>query len=277
MTYTFQNMLYENKFSQIWLAIGKNKQKYAIKIINLEKYDPDRILEEINFLKSINHPNIIKYYENFKKDQNIYIVMELAKCSLLDILKIKYSGFEEKYVSVILRQVLEAVQELHNNKIIHRDIKAANILVSTKNTIKLTDFGVSAKLSKYEPTRTTFVGTICWMAPEILIQNNVGYDERADIWSIGITALELIFGVPPGHTQTPMKRALNILNDDPPDPNAESKIWNKKISRKFKKFVNACLKKDPSKRPSIEKLLKHSFIKKYKKENNDIIRELLES
>ncbi|KAK4395474.1 Serine/threonine-protein kinase fray2 [Sesamum angolense] len=199
----------------------------------------------------------------------------MAGGSCLHILKAAYpDGLEEVVIATVLREVLKGLDYLHQHGHIHRDVKAGNILIDTRGAIKLGDFGVSAYLfdsGDRQRMRNTFVGTPCWMAPEVMEQM-YGYDFKADIWSFGITALELAHGHAPFSKYPPMKVLLMTLQNAPPGLDYER---DKKFSKSFKQMIASCLVKDPLKRPSARKLLKHSFFKQARS-NDYIARTLLE-
>ncbi|KAF6155439.1 hypothetical protein GIB67_019965 [Kingdonia uniflora] len=185
----------------------------------------------------------------------------MAGGSCLGIMKSDHpEGLEETVIATLLREVLKALVYLHSQGHIHRDVKAGNILIDTNGAVKLADFGVSACMfdtGDRQRSRNTFVGTPCWMAPEVMQQLH-GYDFKADIWSFGITALELAHGHAPFSKYPPMKVLLMTLQNAPPGLDYER---DKRFSKSFKEMVAACLVKDPKKRPSSEKLLKHHFFK----------------
>nr|XP_043606000.1 serine/threonine-protein kinase fray2-like isoform X2 [Erigeron canadensis] len=210
----------------------------------------------------IDHPNLLRAYCSFTTSHNLWVVMPyMAGGSCLHIMKTSYpEGFEEPVIATLLREVLKALVYLHAHGHIHRDVKAGNILADDNGTIKLADFGVSACMfdtGDRQRSRNTFVGTPCWMAPEVMQQLH-GYDFKADIWSFGITALELAHGHAPFSKYPPMKVLLMTLQNAPPGLDYER---DKKFSKSFKDLVAACLVKDPKKRPSSDKLLKHPFFK----------------
>ncbi|KAJ0785326.1 putative protein kinase STE-STE20-Fray family [Helianthus annuus] len=255
-----------------------NNEIVAIKILDFERGNSDlnNISREAQTMILVDHPNVLKSHCSFVNDHNLWVVMPfMPGGSCLHILKSAHpDGFEEVVIATILREVLKALEYLHDHGLIHRDVKAGNILISENGAIKLGDLGVSACLfdsGDRQRTRNTFVGTPCWMAPEVMEQLH-GYDFKADIWSFGITALELAHGHAPFSKYPPMKVLLMTLQNAPPGLDYER---DKKFSKSFKQMIASCLVKDPSKRPSAKKLLKHSFFRQAKS-NEFIARKLLE-
>ncbi|KAG8384832.1 hypothetical protein BUALT_Bualt04G0159300 [Buddleja alternifolia] len=236
----------------------------AIKVLDLEKCnnDLDGVRREVQTMILIDHPNLLRAHCSFTAGHNLWVVMPyMAGGSCLHIIKSAYpEGFDEPVIGILLREVLKALVYLHAHGHIHRDVKAGNILLDTNGAVKLADFGVAACMfdtGDRQRSRNTFVGTPCWMAPEVMQQLH-GYDFKADIWSFGITALELAHGHAPFSKYPPMKVLLMTLQNAPPGLDYER---DKRFSKSFKELVAACLVKDPKKRPSAEKLLKHSFFK----------------
>lgn len=239
-------------------------QTVAIKVLDLEKCrnDLDAIRREVQTMILLDHPNLLKAHCSFTAGSSLWIVTPyMASGSCLHIMKSAHpDGFEQPVIATLLYAVLKALAYLHCHGHIHRDVKAGNILVDTKGAVKLADFGVSASLfdtGHRQHARKTFVGTPCWMAPEVMQQLH-GYDFKADIWSFGITALELAHGHAPFSKYPPMKVLLMTLQNAPPGLDYER---DKKFSKSFKEIVAACLVKDPKKRPTAEKLLNHRFFK----------------
>ncbi|XP_010655128.1 serine/threonine-protein kinase BLUS1 isoform X2 [Vitis vinifera] len=236
----------------------------AIKILDFERdnCDLNNISREAQTMNLVDHPNVLKSHCSFVSEHNLWVVMPyMAGGSCLNILKAAYpDGLEEVVIATILREVLKGLEYLHHHGHIHRDVKAGNILIDARGAIKLGDFGVSACLfdsGDRQRSRNTFVGTPCWMAPEVMEQLH-GYDFKADIWSFGITALELAHGHAPFSKYPPMKVLLMTLQNAPPGLDYER---DRKFSKSFKQMIASCLVKDPSKRPSAKKLLKHPFFK----------------
>ncbi|KAF9685981.1 hypothetical protein SADUNF_Sadunf03G0111100 [Salix dunnii] len=239
----------------------------AIKCLDLDRCNSnlDDIRREAQTMSLIDHPNVIIAYCSFVVEANLWVVMPfMAEGSCLHLMKIAYSdGFEEPAIGSILKETLKALEYLHRQGHIHRDVKAGNILLDTSGVVKLADFGVSACMfdaGDRQRSRNTFVGTPCWMAPEVL-QPGSGYNSKADIWSFGITALELAHGHAPFSKYPPMKVLLMTIQNAPPGLDYDR---DKKFSKSFKEMVAMCLVKDQTKRPTAEKLLKHSFFKHVK-------------
>ncbi|KAK4369635.1 hypothetical protein RND71_013427 [Anisodus tanguticus] len=239
----------------------------AVKCLDLDRCNSnlDDICREAQTMSLIDHPNVIKSFCSFVVESYIWVVMPfMAEGSCLHLMKVAYpDGFEESAICSMLKETLKALEYLHRHGHIHRDVKAGNILLDTNGAVKLGDFGVSACMfdsGDRQRSRNTFVGTPCWMAPEVL-QPGTGYDFKADIWSFGITALELAHGHAPFSKYPPMKVLLMTIQNAPPGLDYDR---DKKFSKSFKEMVAMCLVKDQTKRPTAEKLLKHSFFKNAK-------------
>ncbi|KAK9707713.1 hypothetical protein K7432_010032 [Basidiobolus ranarum] len=256
----------------VHMAIYKPLQrKVAMKMIDLDFFERNQIDElrrETQVMSLCKHPNVLRVYGSFVHGSKLYLVTPyLSGGSCLDIMKNAYQdGFDEASIATILKQTLQGLEYLHKNGHIHRDVKAGNLLVDDTGSVLLADFGVSSSLSEggeRKGMRKTFVGTPCWMAPEVMEQ--AGYDYKADIWSFGITAIELATGHAPLAKFPPIKVLMMTLSNDPPTLDRDS--TKHRYSKGFKEMIDLCLQKDPKKRPTAEKLLQHSFFKQAKKKN----------
>ncbi|XP_035814414.1 TRAF2 and NCK interacting kinase b isoform X9 [Amphiprion ocellaris] len=245
----------------------KTGQLAAIKVMDVTGDEEEEIKAEINMLKKYSHHrNIATYYGAFVKknppgmDDQLWLVMEFCGAgSVTDLIKnTKGNSLKEEWIAYVCREILRGLTHLHQHKVIHRDIKGQNVLLTENAEVKLVDFGVSAQLDRTVGRRNTFIGTPYWMAPEVIACDenpDATYDFKSDLWSLGITAIEMAEGAPPLCDMHPM-RALFLIPRNPA-PRLKSKKW----SKKFQSFIESCLVKSHSQRPSTEQLLKHPFIR----------------
>lgn len=282
---TFPNEIAKYKFlepigrgatSEVYSAVClTNNRPLAIKKIDLELYpiELEFLRQEVSFWSSSCHPNIVGYYGSFMEGSVIYILMEyLAAGSVYDIMRYGFTrGFKDEIqIATLLKGMTEALQYIHANGQIHRDVKPGNALVGSDGAVKMGDFGVAASLleqGQRQRARYTVIGTPCYMAPEVLSED-FGYTEKADIWSLGITAIELATGEAPYSRLKPMEVMVKILKSPPP-----TLPTNVPFSNEFRDFVSMCLKVAPKERPTAESLLQHAFLQKAK--GDDYIKQTL--
>uniref|UniRef100_A0A8C2FTG5 non-specific serine/threonine protein kinase n=1 Tax=Cyprinus carpio TaxID=7962 RepID=A0A8C2FTG5_CYPCA len=272
-------------YGKVYKVLNRvNGSKAAVKILDPIHDIDEEIEAEYNILKALSdHPNVVKFFGMFyKKDVKIgdqlWLVLELCNGgSVTDLAKgmlKRGDRMEEPIIAYILHEALMGLQHLHINKTIHRDIKGNNILLTTEGGIKMVDFGVSAQLTNTRLRRNTSVGTPFWMAPEVIAceqQLDSTYDERCDVWSLGITAIELGDGDPPLADLHPM-RALFKIPRNPPPTLHQPELW----SNDFNDFICKCLIKDFELRPSVFDLLQHVFIKQIVGREKTLQKQLME-
>ncbi|CAH2322437.1 STE20-like serine threonine- kinase [Pelobates cultripes] len=227
---------------------------------------------EIDILASCDHPHIVKLLDAFYYENNLWILIEFCAGGAVDAVMLELERpLTEPQIRVVCRQTLEAMRYLHENKIIHRDLKAGNILLTLDGDVKLADFGVSAKNTRTIQRRDSFIGTPYWMAPEVVMcetSKDKPYDFKADVWSLGVTLIEMAQIEPPHHELNPMRVLLKIAKSEPPTL-AQPSRW----SRDFNDFLRKCLEKNVDNRWSTAQLLQHPFVSSVN--SNKPVRELI--
>uniref|UniRef100_A0A3Q3LWR0 non-specific serine/threonine protein kinase n=1 Tax=Mastacembelus armatus TaxID=205130 RepID=A0A3Q3LWR0_9TELE len=238
----------------------------AIKQVPVES-DLQEIIKEISIMQQCNSPHVVRYYGSYFKNSDLWIVMEYCGAgSVSDIIRMRNKTLTEEEIATILQSTLKGLEYLHFMRKIHRDIKAGNILLNAEGQAKLADFGVAGQLTDTMAKRNTVIGTPFWMAPEVI--QEIGYNCVADIWSLGITAIEMAEGKPPYADIHPM-RAIFMIPTNPPPTFRNPDLW----SLAFREFVGQCLVKNPENRATATQLLQHPFIKSAKP--NSILRALI--
>ncbi|KAL8254206.1 hypothetical protein R6Q59_032427 [Mikania micrantha] len=228
----------------------------AIKQVSLENIAPedlDAIMQKIDLHKNLDHRNIVKYLGSFKTKTHLHIILEYVENgSLAKIIKPdKFGPFPESLAAIYIAQVLEGLVYLHEQGVVHRDIKGANILTTKEGLVKLADFGLPMKLTVSDGNAQSVTGTPYWMAPEVIEMS--GVSAASDIWSVGCTVIELITGVPPHYDLQPMQALVQIVQDEnPPMPD--------NLSPGITDFLLQCFKKDAKLRPDAKTLLAHPWI-----------------
>jgi len=240
--------------------MGKNKETgkiCAMKVIEIEEdLSREELIKEIDILIMCNSDYIVGYDAHFQKDDTIYIVMELCEAGSVNNLidpTMCDIRLDEPTIRDIVAASLLGLEYMHNNGIIHRDIKAGNLMLTAEGQIKLGDFGVSAKLKSKDNKRETVIGTPFWMAPEIV--SEIPYDGKVDVWGLGITLIELADSEPPYANEHPMRVMFKIPGNPPPKFNSPS-AWSDEMNE----FLSLCLKKKPSQRPWASELQTHPFV-----------------
>ncbi len=257
-------------FSKVYKGLDlRNGDFVALKQLPLEglsEDERDNLVLEIDLLRKLNHKNIVKYYGSYRSKLHLYIILEYVENgSLSQIIKPnKFGAFPESLAAVYMKQILDGLAYLHEQGVIHRDIKGANILTTKEGVVKLADFGVATMSTQRDATKThslkgdfsnPVVGTPYWMAPEVIEMSGVTFS--SDIWSVGCTAIELLTGKPPYFDMMPLSALFHIVQDDyPPMPEG--------ISAEMKDFLLKCFQKKPDRRPAAAELLTHDWFQKFK-------------
>lgn len=248
------------------------KQVVAIKALDLDlvRNEVADVQHEVALLAQLSSSaknNITKYYGSYLQGTTLWIIMDLCAGGSVRTL-LKAGPLTDKYISVILRELLVAIVHIHREGIIHRDVKAANILITTEGQLRLCDFGVAAETNANKSKRTTIVGTPYWMAPEVVTEG-ASYNNKADIWSIGVTLYEMATGNPPYSDQEVMRALMMIQKGKPP------RLEGPQYSQLLKDAVALCLDENPEERPSALELSKHKFVRAHQRTPPSVLKDLI--
>uniref|UniRef100_A0A6Q2YR32 non-specific serine/threonine protein kinase n=1 Tax=Esox lucius TaxID=8010 RepID=A0A6Q2YR32_ESOLU len=236
-------------------VVAIKKMSYSGKQSN-EKWQD--IIKEVKFLQRIQHPNSIEYKGCYLREHTAWLVMEYCLGSASDVLEVHKKPLQEMEIAAITHGALQGLAYLHSHNMIHRDIKAGNVLLTEPGQVKLADFGSASIVSP----ANSFVGTPYWMAPEVILAMDEGqYDGKIDIWSLGITCIELAERKPPLFNMNAMSALYHIAQNE--SPTLQSSEW----TDYFRNFVDSCLQKFPQDRPNSEELLKHAFVQRERPES----------
>ncbi|ANZ76285.1 BA75_03742T0 [Komagataella pastoris] len=259
------------RFGVVYKGINRQTNRVvAIKVLNLDTGEDEvkEVQQEIQFLSQLKQaPNITHYQGSYLNGTRLWIIMDYCAGGALRSL-LKTGPIEERYCAVIMRELLVALHYVHKAGVIHRDLKAANILITKEGNIQLCDFGVAAQLTSTSVKRTTMAGTPYWMAPEVIMEG-ASYNAKVDVWSLGITAYEISTGNPPYSDKDAMRAMQLITKSKPP------RLEGRQHSGVLKEFVALCLDENPEERPTVEELLSCKLVKSSKNVPNSILKELI--
>jgi len=252
----------DGTFGKVYKAKRKtDKSLAAAKIVDIkDESELDDFMVEIDILSECKHKYVVGLFETYFHDNKLWMMLEFCPGGAMDDIMLDLErGIDETTIKSICRQMVEGLAFLHSCGVIHRDLKAGNVLLTNTGEIKLADFGVSAKSKTPNQKRNTFIGTPYWMAPEVVITETMRdelYDCKADVWSLGITLIEFAEMQPPNHEMHPMRVLFKITKAEP-----AKLAYRKRWSADFHNFIEKCLQKDPNARPSMTELLQHPFIR----------------
>lgn len=245
------------------------KQTFAMKKIRINSKDDIRTLRnELMMAKLSDSQHVVRYYDAYLFEGYGYLIVELMRGSLLELIIDKHHALTEEFIAYILYEVLQALHLIHSNFRIHRDVKSANILLSLDGKLKLADFGFATQLTQEASSKSSVVGTPNWMAPELVAHQ--GYNEKVDIWSLGVVAIELAEGFPP-YFKSPPNEILSQISEG----HTASLQSREKWSLSLNSFIDSCLHLDPDQRASAEELLTHSLMSKITTNTQELFTQMM--
>lgn len=269
--YSRTEVIGQGKFGVVYKGFHRQtKQVVAIKVLELDTHYDEvvDVQQEIQFLADLKHaPNVTHYYGLFLVGTKLWIIMDYCAGGSVRTL-LRAGVFEERYIALVVREVLLALLAVHKLGVIHRDIKAANILITNEGNVQLCDFGVAAQLTSNAVKRTTMAGTPFWMAPEV-IREGAQYNMKADIWSLGITIYEIVTGNPP-YAEKGSSWAMAMIEKLTPP-----RLEGREYPQALKECIALCLDENPDERPSAEELLRCKLVKFYKNTPTSILKEVI--
>lgn len=253
--YELLSKLGEGGAGSVFLCKNKEtNENFAVKRIEIQNDEHrDMIVNEIILTKLSASPYIVNYYESYDNEGFLWVIVELMKASLTDLILGNIGKIPERIIAYIIREILLGLKAMHDDFRIHRDIKSDNILLSLNGAVKLADFGYAAQLTQEQHVRHSVVGTPSWMAPELVTGSDYGVG--VDIWSLGIVTIEMVLGEPPYLDESPM-RALYLIATKPSPSVPRNAGWSNNLAN----FVDFCLTKEPSRRPGCDILLRHPLM-----------------
>lgn len=253
--YEILSKLGEGGAGSVFLCKNKEtSENFAVKRIEIRNDEHrDMIVNEIILTKLSASPYIVNYYESYDFEGFLWVIVELMKASLTDLILGNVGKIPERLIAYIIREILLGLKAMHDDFRIHRDIKSDNILLSLNGAVKLADFGYAAQLTQEQHVRHSVVGTPSWMAPELVTGSDYGVG--VDIWSLGIVTIEMVLGEPPYLDESPM-RALYLIATKPAPSVPRNAGWSSNMVN----FVDFCLTKDPDRRPGCDVLLRHPLM-----------------
>ncbi|KAJ3371464.1 Protein kinase [Kappamyces sp. JEL0680] len=255
LLYTKLKKIGQGASGSVYMARNNSSQlKVAIKQMDLSKQPKKEYLAaELSIMKEFPHKNLVNYQDSFLRKDHLWIVMELMDGGMLTDI-IESNTMTEPQIAAVCLETVKGLRHLHSHRIIHRDIKSDNILINTNGLVKISDFGQSARITAERSKRNTLIGTAYWMAPEVI--KTKPYDQRVDVWSLGIMAIEMVDGEPP-LLEEEVLRALYLIATNPNSPTVKHP---ERLSGKFTKFLQDCLEVQMARRPTTEQLLDHPFL-----------------